>query len=77
MHAGWKSRKQESFKGWLIFFFLTNCEFVLIGMSYDLKMEILNRPFSLTPNLGFGDYCSHKDVRSTFSVFGERPSLSV
>lgn len=75
MHAGGKSRKHEPFKGWLIFFFFINCEFVLVDMSYDLKMEILNRPFSLIPNLGFGEYHSHIDVRGTFSVLGEGLSL--
>lgn len=48
-----ESGKQKPFKGWLIFFFFfTNCEFVVVEMLYDLKMEILNGLISLTPCLG-------------------------
>ena len=33
-------------------------------------MEILNGLISLTLDLGFGDHCSHIDVRGTFSIWG-------
>lgn len=75
MYAGGKSRKQKAFKGSLLSFFLSfsfQTEFILVEISCDLKMAVLNGLTSLTPNLGFGGHCSHMDIKGTFFILGRR-----